>query len=51
MKQENPVILEHLGMVLNELGQYSEAIDILKRSLAGGGDQDRIGALIGVIEK
>ena len=48
---DDPVILEHLGMVLNELGQYSEALEILKRSLAGGGDQDRIGALIGVIEK
>jgi len=48
---DDPVILEHLGMVLHELGQYSEALEILKRSLAGGGDQDRIGALIGVIEK
>ncbi len=48
---DDPVILEHLGMVLNELGQFSEAVDVLKRSLAGGGDPERIGALISDIEK
>jgi len=48
---DDPVILEHLGMVLNKLGKYSEAVDVFKRALAGGGDSQRIGALIEDIEK
>lgn len=48
---DDPVILEHLGMVLKEQGQYAEAVDVLNRSLARGGDADRIGSLIGEIEK
>lgn len=47
---DDPIILEHLGVVLNLLGQKSEALDILKRSLAQGGDSVRIEALIAEIE-
>ena len=47
---DDPIILEHLGVVLNLLGQKSEALDILRRSLAQGGDSVRIEALIAEIE-
>ncbi len=47
---DDPVILEHLGVVLNEMGQTAEALDVLKRSLNQGGDSERIGALIEIIE-
>ena len=43
---DDPVILEHLGMVLLELGQHQEAVGMLNRSLALGGDQERIGAAL-----
>jgi tetratricopeptide (TPR) repeat protein len=47
---DDPVILEHLGVVLNDLGQKAEALDVLRRSLDMGGDSERIGALIADIE-
>ena len=47
---DDPVILEHLGMVLNDLGQKAEALDVLRRALDLGGDSERIGALITDIE-
>jgi tetratricopeptide (TPR) repeat protein len=47
---DDPVILEHLGMVLAGLGQDTEAVEVLRRSLARGGDADRIGALIEELE-
>jgi tetratricopeptide (TPR) repeat protein len=48
---DDPVILEHLGVVLTGLGQDTEALDVLRRSLARGGDAERIGGLIEAIEK
>ena len=48
---DDPVILEHLGVVMMDLGQETEALDVLKRSLAQGGDPERIGALILEIEQ
>jgi len=47
---DDPVILEHLGVVLNDMGQTAEALDVLRRSLARGGNAERIGALIKKIE-
>jgi len=46
---EDPVILEHLGMALLRLGQGEEALDVLRRSLAVGGDRERIEAVIAEI--
>lgn len=43
---DDPVILEHLGMVLKSQGKFVEALGILQRSLAQGGDQDRLTAVI-----
>ena len=49
---DDPVILEHLGMVMMELGQLDEAIGMLQRSLAMGGDRVRIEAVLeGIAEK
>ena len=39
---EDPVILEHLGMVLKAQGKSVEALDVLQRALALGGDRARI---------
>jgi len=39
---EDPVILEHLGLVLRELGQVAEAEEMLRRALILGGDPERI---------
>lgn len=43
---DDPVILEHLGIVLSEMGQDSEALDMLRRALAQGGDPSRLNPLI-----
>ena len=43
---EDPVILEHLGVVLEAGGQRQQAIDVLRRSLSFGGDAERIQKLI-----
>ena len=43
---DDPVILEHLGVVLSELGQKAEALDVLRRAQGLGGDSERIGGLI-----
>ena len=48
---EDPVILEHLGMVLKAGGQRDQALDVLRRSLTFGGDQKRIAAVIRELEK
>ncbi len=45
---DDPVILEHLGMILQGQEKKVEALDVLRRALAQGGDQDR---LQGVIDK
>jgi tetratricopeptide (TPR) repeat protein len=47
---EDPVILEHLGMVLKAGGQPTQALDVLKRSLSFGADQKRVGALVRELE-
>ena len=43
---DDPVILEHLGMVMIELGQHQEGETMLRRSLNMGGDRERIQALL-----
>jgi len=48
---DDPVILEHLGIVLTELDKLDEALDVLKRSLDRGGDTARVSSLILEIEK
>lgn len=47
---EDPVILEHLGMVLKAGGQRAQALDVLKRSLSFGADEKRVGALVRELE-
>ncbi len=39
---EDPIILEHLGVVLNEQGQKPEARDLFLRALRLGGDSTRL---------
>jgi tetratricopeptide (TPR) repeat protein len=41
---EDPIILEHLGLVLREMGQVQEAEEMLRRALVLGGDPERIQA-------
>ena len=45
-RPDDPVILEHLGLVLRANGQPTEAIAMLRRSLAAGGDAERLEPLI-----
>ena len=47
---DDPVILEHLGVVLMNLEQNAEALDVLERALNLGGDPERIGALITTVK-
>jgi len=47
---DDPVILEHLGMVLKGQGKRIEALGILQRSLSQGGDKDRLTAAIAELE-
>ena len=47
---DDPVILEHLGMVLKAQGKPTEALDVLRRSLAMGGDKVRLQTLIDELE-
>jgi len=47
---DDPVILEHLGMVLMGLGQDAEAIEALNRALLTGGDEQRIKAVVDQIK-
>jgi len=39
---DDPVILEHLGMVLLKAGQVKEAEEMLRRALLLGGDRERL---------
>ncbi len=41
---DDPVILEHLGLVLLDLGQEDEGEEMLRRALALGGDEERLQA-------
>jgi tetratricopeptide (TPR) repeat protein len=43
---DDPVILEHLGVVMVEMGQVDEGGNILRRSLKLGGDRQRIEAVL-----
>ena len=45
-RPDDPVILEHLGLVLKASGRPTEAIAMLRRSLAAGGDAERLEPLI-----
>ncbi len=47
---DDPVILEHLGMVLKAQDKAGEALDVLRRSLARGGDPARLQGLIEELE-
>lgn len=49
-RPDDPVILEHLGRTLGKQGQADEAVNVLRRSVAAGGDQERLQALIGELE-
>ena len=49
-RPDDPVILEHLGRTLGKQGQTDEAVDVLRRSLAAGGDRERLQTLIGELE-
>jgi len=45
-RPDDPVILEHLGLVLKASGQPTEALAMLRRSLVAGGDAERLEPLI-----
>ncbi len=48
---DDPVILEHLGIVLQEQKQYGQALDVLLRALDSGGEADRLNERIKLIKK
>jgi tetratricopeptide (TPR) repeat protein len=43
---DDPVVLEHLGDCLRDLGQREEAVRTYRRALAAGGDRERLEARI-----
>jgi Tfp pilus assembly protein PilF len=43
---DDPIILEHLGIVFRDLGQTSQARETLARALAVGGEPERLEPLI-----
>ena len=45
-RPDDPVILEHLGLVLKASGQPTEALAMLRRSVVAGGDAERLDPLI-----
>jgi len=47
---EDPIILEHLGLTLGRIDQPEEALRLLRRALALGGDAERLTAAIQAIE-
>ena len=49
-RPDDPVILEHLGLVLREQGQPEEALDVFRRALAAGGDREKLEAFIAELE-
>ncbi len=50
-RPDDPVILEHLGLTLKALGQRDQALDVLRRSLAAGGDPARLRPVIEGLER
>ncbi len=48
---DDPVILEHLGMVLRDQGQIAEAREMFQRAMALGGDAGRLQGLLDGLEK
>jgi tetratricopeptide (TPR) repeat protein len=49
-RPDDAVILEHLGLTLQALGKRDQALDVLRRSLAAGGDPTRLRAAIEGLE-
>jgi len=49
-RPEDPTILEHLALTLLRMGKPEEAIDLFRRALDRGGDQERLEALIAEAE-
>ncbi len=49
-RPEDPVILEHLGLTLRALGRSAEALNVLRRCLAAGGETARIAPVIKELE-
>lgn len=50
-RPDDAVILEHLGLTLKALGQRDQALGILRRSLAAGGDPGRLQPIIEGLER
>jgi len=50
-RPDDAIILEHLGLTLKALGQREQALDVLRRSLAAGGDPTRLRPLIEGLER
>ncbi len=48
---ENPVILEHLGLVLKALGQTDRALEVLRRCRSVGGDTQMLTEAIAELEQ
>ena len=47
---DDPVVLEHLGDCLRDLGQLEEALRTYRRALGAGGAAERLGARIEAVE-
>jgi len=47
---DDPVILEHLGLVLTGQSKRAEALDVLRRALLRGGDRERLQKAISDLE-
>jgi tetratricopeptide (TPR) repeat protein len=45
-RPDDPLILEHLGLTLKNLGRFAEATDMLRRARQRGGDPERLDALL-----
>ncbi len=50
-RPDDAIILEHLGLTLKALGQPDQALDVLRRSLAAGGDPTRLNPVIEGLER
>jgi tetratricopeptide (TPR) repeat protein len=50
-RPDDAIILEHLGLTMKALGQRDRALDVLRRSLAAGGDPTRLRPLIEGLER
>jgi len=50
-RPDDPIVLEHLGLVLKALDRRAEAADVLRRALAAGGDEAQLGPVIEELER